>query len=333
MEQVALGLVGCGHMGRDFIRLLDGLEVIRFSAVCDILEQQAKSLGEQLNVPWFTSLDEMLDKGDLQAVIIATPPYLHREHVEKSAAAGKHIFCEKPMAANVGDCDAMIAACEKAGVKLMIGQVLRYLPTWHTVIETARSGELGRIIGVSIARVGGGFGSWEEPWRNSLEQSGGLLMEVNSHEIDFVRCLAGEVESVFCMAEHFIQPRTEAPDQIYVVLRFRGGALGVLQSGMVSAIGESSGRIMGEKGSVIYRHTWGHEGHLDKALFGQEPQRTLVKDIQIEDGFRREVREFAEAVLSDGPVTIPGSEGRANIEVAQAAYLSAKTGKLVRLPL
>jgi len=320
-------------MGRDLARACAQVQNASIEAGCDTDPEKAQALTQQYGGRAFTDPQKFVRFDGIDAVIIATPQFLHRQGTELAAAAGKHVFCEKPMAVKVADCDAMIEACKKAGVKLMIGQVLRYLSTWHKSLEIVRSGALGRPIGVSVTRIGGGFGGWFEPWRGTMEGSGGLLMEINSHEIDFMRCVAGEVDSVFCFAEHYIDPKLEVPDLIYVLLKFKSGAIGHLHSSMASAIGESSAKIQCEKGSVFYRHAFGIDSDIVLNEFGKEAQRILTKEVQVEDGVVREVREFVEAVQEDKPVTIPGEEGRANVEVAQAAYESARTGRLVKLPL
>jgi predicted dehydrogenase len=321
-------------MGRDLVRAVKAIEKARLAAVCDVDASKAEALGKEHDVPAFADPREFSRKADIQAVIIATPQFAHREGAELAAAAGKHVFCEKPMAVTVADCDAMIAACKKANVKLMIGQVLRYLATWHKTLEIIRSGVLGKPIGISVTRIGGGFGGWFEQWRGTLEQSGGILMEINSHEIDFMRCIAGDVESVFCFAEHYVDPQLKMPDLVYVLLKFKSGAIGHLHSSMASAIGEGSAKIQCEKGSLFYRNVFGLESDIIwKTFEAKEPQRVATKEVKVEDGVVREVREFIESVLEDKPVTIPGEEGRAAVEVAQAAYESARTGELVQLPL
>jgi len=333
VKQVSVGLLGCGRMGRDLVRAVKAIEKARLAAVCDVDASKAEALGKEHDVPAFANPREFFQKADIEAVIIATPQFAHREGAELAAAAGKHVFCEKPMAVTVADCDAMIAACKKANVKLMIGQVLRYLATWHKTLEIIGSGVLGKPIGISVTRIGGGFGSWFEQWRGTLEQSGGILMEINSHEIDFMRCIAGDVESVFCFAEHYVDPQLKMPDLVYVLLKFKSGAIGHLHSSMASAIGDGSAKIQCEKGAVFYRRGPEIEGDIIWCEFGKDLQRILMKDVTVEDGVVREVREFIESVLEDKPVTIPGEEGRAAVEVAQAAYESARTGKLVKLPL
>ena len=129
MEELPVGLIGSGPMGASLARACAKLERAEIVAVCDISKEAAQALGQELGVDHYADDGRrILKRDDIACVIIATPPLLHRKGVERAAKAGKHIFCEKPMATNVSDCDAMIAAVKRAGVKLQMGQVLRYLP-------------------------------------------------------------------------------------------------------------------------------------------------------------------------------------------------------------
>lgn len=331
MDKVRVALIGSGPMGRDLMKHLGTIPQAVMVACADPDPEaaaQAAALGE--NAQAFAKAEDMLAVIRPDAVVVATPQFAHRECVEMAASAGAHIFCEKPMSTTTANCTAMIEAAKRAGVKLMIGQVLRYLPTWRTVIEIVRSGELGEPRGLAVTRIGGGFGGASRPWRASHEQSGGILMEINSHEIDFMRCLCGDVATVYCNADYIAGEQLQTPDNLYVSMRFASGAAGVLHSSMSSCIGESSGKIQCTQGTIFYGKGFGGSG-LQVAKRGQEPEMREVTDP--EPGVRRELREFIEAIVNDTPVPIPGEVGRANVEVAEAAYLSARTGEVVKLPL
>jgi len=331
VERVSIAAIGCGPMGESLVSALATLKQVQLVGAADLeLERAQQVAAQHEGMQAFAQPGQMLEALRPEAVVIASPQFAHREHAQLAAAVGAHIFCEKPLATTVADCDAMIAATRAAGVQLMVGQVLRYLPTWRTAIELVRSGELGQPMGVVVTRIGGGFSAWARPWRLSHEQSGGILMEINSHEIDFMRCLCGEVDTVFCLADSFLQPHMQTPDNLYVSLRFKEGAAGVLHSSMASYIGESSGKIQCTNGTIFYRN--GHDGSVFEVA--REAKKCERLELEAgEDGVRRELREFVEAISGGTPVSIPGEEGRGNVEVAEAAYLSARTGAVVKLPL
>jgi len=334
VEKLRIGLIGSGPMGAGLARTCMELDRAEVVAVSDVNRETAQALGRQLGVEAYGDNGrKLLRRQDIAAVIIASPPLAHRRAVERAARAGKDIFCEKPIATNVSDCDAMIAAVERAGVKLQVGQVLRYLPLQATAIELVRSGKYGEPIAVSITRVGGGYGKPADDWRNSHRKSGGLLMEINTHELDLMRQFCGDAVSVCARAHRYLDERMRSPDQIFMVVEFTGGAMGHLHSSAASAMTEVTCKVLCRGGTVFYQRGPGQPGTVWHAAFGQEPVAIPESEIEVENGLRRELREWVEAVLDDQPVTIPGIDGRKAVELAEAAYHSARKGKPVRLPL
>jgi predicted dehydrogenase len=334
VEKLRVGLIGSGSMGAGLARACAGLERAEVVAVSDVDGAIAEKVGKDLGAQAYGDDGEkLLARDDIAGVIIATPPYLHHDGVVRAARAGKHIFCEKPMATNVSDCDAMIAEVEKAGVKLQMGQVLRYLPMQSMTIELVRSGKYGEPIAMSVTRVSGVWGRFRTSWRYSHVQSGGILMEVNSHELDLMRQVCGDAKVVCAHARRYIEPHMSSPDQIFAIMEFENGAMGHLHSSFASAIGESSCKVQCREGAIFYRSGPGLPGTLWHGAFGEQPTGVPDKEIKVEEPVTREVREWVDAVLDDTPVTIPGIEGRKAVELAEAAYESARCGKPVKLPL
>ena len=198
----------------------------------------------------------------------------------------------------------------------------------------ARSGIYGEPIAVSITRMGGKYGgTWKKRWRDSHVESGGILMEVNSHELDLMCQFLGDAASVYALAHRYVNEQMTTPDQVFALVDFASGAMGQLHSSAASAIGETNCRVQCRRGTIFYRSGPGMPGTLWHAGFGQELAAVPASEIQVEDGVVREVREWVDAVLDDTPVTIPGIESRKAIELAEAAYKSAVSGKPVKLPL
>jgi predicted dehydrogenase len=330
LSKLGVGLIGCGGMGRSLGKQLLEVGGAKLVGVTDVAPPAVSQACEELAAPGFASVEELLANPELQAVIIASPPFEHRPLTELAASRGKHVFVEKPMAANSADCDAMTRAAEAAGVKLMVGQVLRYYACWWQVLELVRQGEIGTPWGVTVTRIGGGWGGWSQPWRNSLEKSGGLLMEVNAHEIDFMCQICGDVTRVYAEADHYGEDPSDYPNLYFVSLRFANGAVGLLHSSTVSAVGELSGKVQGSEGSLIY--TGGFAGG-EIRYAKRDAEATVLKigDIQVEQPVRKELRLFVESVLNDTPVPIPPAEGKRNVVIAEAAYESARTGQPVHL--
>jgi predicted dehydrogenase len=336
MDQLQIGLIGGGNMGQSLARGVLACEDGRIAAVADQSEDVAEAAVEEIGegeVDTYTSVGEMLERDDIRAVIVAVPNFLHAEMTRRAAEAGKHVFCEKPMALNVADARSMIDACESAGVKLMIGQVLRYLPPHVWVLDLIRSGDLGEPFGMQVSRIGGGWsGTYRAPWRLEKETCGGPLFEVSAHEIDLMRQVLGEASTVYASMDNYVTPDVDYEDFAHLVINFQGGGRGALLAGHAAKMSAYDGKIFLTGGTILFSH---QTREVRWVIEGEEPQVTSYEEAAegYEQGVAREIREFIEAVLDDTEVTIPGSEGLRNTEIAQAAGISTASNRVVELPL
>ena len=326
-----VGLIGCGGMGMSLGRALNATGAARIAAVADVDPARARACGEELGAPSYEDHRSMLATADVAAAIVASPPFLHRPLAEAALAAGCHVFVEKPMAVTLEDCDAMMRAAEAAARTLMVGQALRYYPTWRYIRERVAAGAIGRPIGAQVTRVGGGWGSDSVPWRLEMAQCGGMLMEVNAHELDFMCHLLGEPRRVYGAMGRFLDTRIDFANLAFVSVHFASGALGLLHASQVSAIGDLSGIVEGEAGTIAYRDGFSGEGRISEARHGEKATITRVGDLNYEPPVQAELRAFIEAAASGAPPPVPGAEGRRAVAVALAAYRSAEEGRPVEL--
>lgn len=336
MDQLQIGLIGGGNMGKSLARGVSACEDGRIAAVADpgdgVAEAAAEEIGDG-DVDAYQNVGEMLEREDIPAVIIAVPNFLHADVTRRAAEAGKHVFCEKPMALNVADARSMIDACESAGVKLMIGQVLRYLPPHVWVLDLIRSGDLGEPFGMQVTRIGGGWGgTYRAPWRLEKETCGGPLFEISAHEIDLMRQVLGEARTVYASMDNYVTPECDYEDFVHLVINFQEGGRGALLAGHAAKMGAYDGKIFLTGGTILFSH---QQREIRWVAEGDEPRTTTYDEAAegYEAGVARETREFIEAVLDDTEVTIPGSEGLRNTEIAQAAGISAASNRVVELPL
>lgn len=337
MQDVRIGLIGCGVMGRSLVKELVNIEGAQLVGVCDVIAESAQQLSQELNVPAWSEPEEFARMDELDAVIIATPPFTHRPIAITAATAGKHIFCEKPMAPYITDCIAMIRAAEENNVKLMVGQVCRYHPLHRKVKELISSGDIGELISLFVYRIGGAFGGvWDRSWRKSRAQSGGALMEINAHELDFMRWVGGEVTEVYAVGGLYVCKDWDYPDTVFVTLTYRSGAVGVLHSSQASIIGGYGGRADGTKASLAFPSFWGEGACINmRTSDGQTHVFTAQELAQQAPGSPvwQELKEFVDAIREDRTPAITGYDGMAAVEIAEAAYLSIERGKPVKLPL
>jgi len=162
-----------------------------------------------------------------------------------------------------------------------------------------------------------------------MEQSGGILMEINAHEIDFLRFVCGDVRSVHAAGGTYHQKEADYPDIVLLTLNFVSGAVGLLHASQASAIGSYGGRLDCEEGTVDFGSIWGEGAGVTYARFGDEPKHIPLADIPVENPVQHELRAFAEAIIENEPPEIPGEEGRAAVQIAEAAYRSIETGHAV----
>jgi len=339
MSELHIGLIGAGNMGASLAGGVQALQNATICAVADPAQGAAAALADKLadgeSIDAHTDVAEMLERHDIEAVIVAVPNFLHAPLVKQAAQAGKHVFCERPMALNVADARSMIEAAEENAVKLMIGQVLRYIPPYVWIKDLIASGELGEPFGMQTTRLGGGWsgGRYRAPWRMKKETGGGPLFEVAAHEIDFMRQILGEAETVYASMDNYVSADVDYEDFVYVLINFRGGGRGCLRSGHSGFLSTYDGKIYCTEGTLFFDNKASQVTYQRKGD-GEPPVLTYAETGEgYEPGVQREVREFVEAVLNDTAPTIPGTEGLRNTEIAQAAHISAADNRVVSLPL
>jgi predicted dehydrogenase len=294
-----------------------------------------EKVGKELSadVTTYTDYGVLLASGELDAVVIAAPQFLHAEMAVGALNAGVHVFCEKPMAMTVLQCRQMIDAAQRNGKCLMIGQVLRYISVFRYVLEKACSGELGRPVAMRTIRNSGHWGKpWLTPWRLKRATCGGMLPEVNVHEIDLMLNIMGPATSVTALGGNYTYPEVDYEDFVNVQITFAGGGIGCVTSGCCDYVGQNSGEVYLERGTIVYNSLAG-QVHIGRD--GHESEVLAYQDIypDAENAVAREMREFIEACLGEHPVTIPGEDGMRAVEICEAAYLSIQEGRTVDLPL
>jgi UDP-N-acetyl-2-amino-2-deoxyglucuronate dehydrogenase len=336
-----VGLVGCGRISKnhlDAIRKIDGLEL---GAVADILPDRAAAAGEAENVPAFRSLDDMLKGAEIDLVSICTPSGLHAAQGVTVAEAGKHVLTEKPMAISLRQADQLIEATDKAGVHLFVVKQNRLNPPIQLLKRAIDKGRFGRIYMANVTV------RWQrpqeyydaEPWRGTWEFDGGAITNQASHYVDLIQWLVGPVESV--MAKTATQARRiEAEDSGVGILKFRSGALGVIEVNVLTYPRNLEGSItvLGEKGSVkiggtaVNRvETWLFSDYDDddKLVDGSNTNPPNVY------GFGHEgyYRNVLSVLRGEAKPDTDGRAGRKSLELILGMYESAKSGREVPIPL
>ncbi|HET7768027.1 MAG TPA: Gfo/Idh/MocA family oxidoreductase [Chloroflexota bacterium] len=334
-QALQIGLIGCGTMGSSHATQMAKLSELRLAAVCDVDEAKARAAADAAGgeVRVYTDVAALLTDARVPAIIVATPNFTHKQIVLDALAAGKHVFCEKPMALTVADCDEMIASAERLGRKLMVGQVLRLMTVYAAVRRLVDEGTIGtpRVIRVlrTGARSAGRPGAFGAAWRSKRANTGGILFEVHVHEFDLMRSLLGDVAEVSAMAENFYHPQRDYEDHVVVTLRFRNGGIGVLEAGGAHAIGGSEGIVTGEKGSIAY------DGGKSAVVYRLVDADAKPVEVPVErdagKGVQSELSSFARWVLFDEAPVVTAEDGRRAVQLAEAAYRSVQEKRAIPL--
>jgi predicted dehydrogenase len=334
-SSLPVGLIGCGTMGGSHAKQMAALADLHLAGACDVDEERARQTATAAGGEVFvtTDLTALLGRADIPAVLVATPNFTHREVVLQAIGAGKDVFCEKPMALSLADCEEMIAAAQSAGRKLMVGQVLRLITVFATVRRLVDEGLIGSPRAMRILRCSrrsdSAEGPWRSSWRRSRANTGGLLFEINVHEFDFMRAILGEAAEVTAMAANLAHPEQDYEDHAVVTVRFRNGAIAFLETSTATALGATEGLITGERGSIAY--DWGRNSvsyRLTAADPGSEPVQVPVERDEGRS-VQSELVSFARWVLYDEPPVVSAEDGRRAVQLAEAAYRSVQERRAI----
>jgi UDP-N-acetyl-2-amino-2-deoxyglucuronate dehydrogenase len=335
-------LVGCGRIAKRHAELLglkqiDGAQLV---AVCDLSESKAKSLGQQFSIPSYTDMHQMMRSENIDVVVVLTESGNHASNVVQLAQYGKHIVVEKPMALTLDDADAMIRACDSAGVKLFVVKQNRFNVPVAKLRQALDHGRFGKLV-LGTVRV-----RWcrtqeyydQAPWRGTWAMDGGVLTNQASHHVDMLEWMLGEVDSVFARSATALA-KIEAEDTAVVTLKFRNGALGIIEA--TTAVRpkdlEGSISILGEGGTVEIggfavnkMKVWnfvepmpGDEDVMDK--FSVNPPNVY--------GFGHQAyyEHVVDCIKNNSRHLVDGLQGRKSLELINAIYESIETGKEVHM--
>jgi predicted dehydrogenase len=329
---VRVALIGAGSFGRAIAGMLARLPELELVGVADVHAATAEAFSTDSGVPSWTDYKALLAECDCDAVAISTPHNTHRDIAIDSAAAGRHIFCEKAMAINVAECNDMIRAADEHNVRLMVGHKRRLRPAYVEIERLLDSGEFGQPMAINVA---GYFGRALTGWWNSREACGGLLFWAGVHDFDTIRNLMGEVSRVHAVTGPKLSSSvTDYEDSIAVNLNFASGAIGSVQVStfypMATYRTSFDYEIVCEHGGIAYDS---RQVAIHHQLQDQPMQTTFLEGYGHDVAYDLEWSSFAAWVLRDEPPILTGEDGLRCIEIMQAAYISVATGEAVDLPL
>lgn len=334
---VGICVIGAGRAGRiHAANFRSKVPNARLVAIADPDENVAKEAARELEIDRsYTDYRQALEDPDVDAVVVVAPTIYHCSIVVAAAKAGKHVLCEKPMAMNEEECDAMIAACEEAKVKLQIAFMRRFDESFLLAKKQIDEGVIGEVVMVKSLTRGP---SVPREWMYDLTKSNGPLAEVNSHDIDTLRWFTGsEFSEVYAVAGNY-RCREIAPaypdfyDSVLLSGKFANGMLGSIDGAVSVKYGyDARVEILGTEGKI----------HI-----GQEFEKTTItatrdKTIRIpymnswsslfKDAYIAEARHFVECIIEDKQPRVTGLDGKMAVKVVLAGNRSIMRRKVVQL--
>ena len=332
-KKLNVGILGAGRIGRVHAESLAfRLPETKIAAITDINNEAAQALAERCGIPRVAaSAEEILGDKTIEAVLICTNTPTHAELIVKAAQAGKHIFCEKPIALELDKIDWALRAVKAAGVKLQVGFNRRFDSNFLRVRQAVASGEIGtpslmHIISRDPA----------PPPMAFVRTSGGIFRDMMIHDFDMARYLLGdEVEEIYAAGGVLVEPGFKAEDDLdtaLVVLHFRSGAIGTIDNSRKAVFGyDQRVEILGSKGKIASENRFVNEVVVsgEKSVYTDLPLNFFMQ--RYTESFAMELQLFVQAVLEDKTTPVTGDDARVPVVMALAARKSYDEHRPVKL--
>ena len=336
-------LVGCGRISKRHSDLLANgcINNATLIAVCDVVASKSQELGIKFNIPHYTDMHTMMKSEDIDVVVVLTESGNHSDDVIALAEYGKHIVVEKPMALELSTADKMISACDKNNVTLFVVKQNRFNLPVLKLREAIEEGRFGKLV-MGTVRV-----RWCRPqeyydqdsWRGTWSMDGGVLTNQASHHIDLLEWMMGEVDSVFAMSTTRLVD-IEAEDTAVATLKFKNGALGVIEATTATRPKDLEGSIsiIGEKGSVEIGGFAVNQMKAWNFTDVKESDKQVLSEYSTNSpnvygfGHQEYYDHVVKALESKTRPLVDGHGGRKSLALISAIYESIETGKEIHLP-
>jgi predicted dehydrogenase len=323
-----VGIVGAGTMGEVHAAAWQATdaELVGFMS---LHRAQSEALARRYNAKSFADYPELLDRVDI--VDICVPTSLHRSLVLPAAAAHRHVVCEKPIALTLEDAEAMIQACNQAGVRLFVGMVLRFFPQYRLAKQLVANGQVGDLGVIRLKRVTYPPEKLGDNWYIDESRSGGMIVDLMIHDFDYARWLAGDVQRVYARKG---QSRAGPAQYAQVILRFAGGPMALVEGGWANPQGvfRTAIDISGADGLI----EWDSDQlPTVRTFFPQTSRETAEVGLPVagltEDPYTAEIRHAYQAIQSGTPFDVTAEDALQSLRIALSAKESIATGRPVTL--
>jgi UDP-N-acetylglucosamine 3-dehydrogenase len=325
-----VALVGLGAMGRNHLRVLSEIEDADLVAVCDQDSNAVAAATRRYGMKGYQSWQEMLDREQVEAVVVAVPTRFHREVGQAALERGLHLMVEKPIAPTLEEGRALVEAASRARRLLAVGHIERFNPAVRELQKRIAAGELGRVFQVHARREG--------PFPARIRDVG-VVIDLATHDLDVMCHIVGsEVTRVYAETEQRIH--TEHEDMLNALLKFRSGAVGVLQVNWLTPTKIRELSVLGERGLFLVNYLTQELTHFKNAEVegggaSVDHLRTVSEGAVIRfpvvqsEPLRLELQSFLRAVRDGGPVEVDGEAGLRALHLALALMTSASESRTI----
>jgi myo-inositol 2-dehydrogenase/D-chiro-inositol 1-dehydrogenase len=331
-NKVRIGLVGTGRIGRVHTQtLIQRVPEADLQVVTDVNAQSARECAQLYGVPKVAeNFEQILADQSIEAVVICSSTDTHAPFITQAAQAGKHIFCEKPIAADLGKIDAALAAVEKAGVKLMLGFNRRFDSNHQRIKKAIQDGEIGTPHLLHIVSR-----DPAPPPIAYVKVSGGMFFDMTIHDFDMARFLLGEVVEIYAAAGVMVDPAIGQAgdiDTAVITLKFANGAIGTIDNSRRAVYGyDQRVEVFGSSGAARSDNLYPNAVTFSSSVsVGRDLPLNFFMDRYIAS-YQAELAAFVECVARNTKPPVTGSDGRAPVVMALAALKSYRENRPVRL--
>jgi UDP-N-acetylglucosamine 3-dehydrogenase len=328
-----VGLVGAGLIGQVHARAYGNLSDTKLAAVADIRPDRATAIAEQYGAAPFATLDDLLAGAEVDVIDVCLPTPLHAAHSIRALGAGKHVFCEKPIARTMGEARQVQAAARAAAGKFTVGHVVRFFPEYVRGHDLVQAGQVGKP-GVIRTMRGGAFPPWSYGnWMGDLDQSGGVILDVGCHEFDWLRWCFGEVTRVFARGLAFSElAQGTNRDHAMIILRFASGAMAhveVLWSMPAGSPFITKVEVAGDRGMILFDNQ--SSMPIRGYFAGSGPATAVPESPLAVSPFQAEIGHFLDCIREARQPLVGVEDAVKALEISLAALESARSGKPVVL--
>lgn len=325
-----VGLVGAGSMGRNHLRVLADLEGAKLVAVCDSDPATLAAVARKHHVATYLSWKEMFGREKLDAAVVAVPTQFHLQVARDALASGLHVLVEKPIAANLEEGRALIAAAAAARRMLAVGHIERFNPAVSELKRRLHEGELGRVFQLHAMRNG--------PFAPRVRDVG-VVIDLATHDLDVMYLLAGsQVQRVYAETEQRIH--TEHEDLLNALLKFENGAIGVLQANWLTPTKIRQLSVLGEKGLFVANYLTQELTYFKNAdvelkldahsnVTGVSEGEIVRYPVAQAEPLRLELKSFVDSVAKGAPPEVGGIAGLRALQLAEALNASAREARVI----